>query len=305
MASGLQLSRDDLVIAYRRMRTIREFEDAVHARIRGRQHSGFRPSLCRRGGLGRRRLHASRVTATRSPRPIAATAIASPRALTSDGDDERDLRPEGRSVRRQGRVDAHRRPVEGDARRQRHRRRRRAACLRRCADRQDPEDWRRRSRASTATARSNQGAVLESYNLAKIWNLPVVFVAEDNGYAESTASSWSVAGSQVGRATGFGIPSREVDGSDFFDVYEAAGEAIERARSRRRTVAPPCQAQSLLRPLRGRCRDLPAARRGARARKQRDPIEAVPRACRRGRADLGGRARCDRPGGCKRRSPAA
>ena len=45
---------------------------------------------------------------------------------------------------------------------------------------------------------SNQGAVLESYNLAKIWNLPMVFVAEDNGYAESTASSWSVGGSQVG-----------------------------------------------------------------------------------------------------------
>jgi pyruvate dehydrogenase E1 component alpha subunit len=78
---------------------------------------------------------------------------------------------------------------------------------------------------------SNQGAVLESYNLAKIWNLPMVFVAEDNGYAESTASSWSVAGSQVGRGTGFGIPARQVDGQDFFEVYEAAGEAIERARA--------------------------------------------------------------------------
>jgi pyruvate dehydrogenase E1 component alpha subunit len=78
---------------------------------------------------------------------------------------------------------------------------------------------------------SNQGAVLESYNLAKIWNLPMVFVAEDNGYAESTASSWSVGGSQVGRGTGFGIPSREVNGSDFFEVYEAASEAIDRARA--------------------------------------------------------------------------
>jgi acetoin:2,6-dichlorophenolindophenol oxidoreductase subunit alpha len=78
---------------------------------------------------------------------------------------------------------------------------------------------------------SNQGAVLESYNLAKIWNLPMVFVAEDNGYAESTASSWSVGGSQVGRGNGFGIPSREVDGQDFFEVYEAAGEAIDRARA--------------------------------------------------------------------------
>src|SRR5215204_5583201 len=64
---------------------------------------------------------------------------------------------------------------------------------------------------------SNQGAILESYNLAKIWNLPVLFVAEDNGYAESTASSWSVGGSQVGRGNGFGIPSREVDGQDFFE----------------------------------------------------------------------------------------
>jgi TPP-dependent pyruvate/acetoin dehydrogenase alpha subunit len=78
---------------------------------------------------------------------------------------------------------------------------------------------------------SNQGAVLESYNLAKIWNLPMIFVAEDNGYAESTASSWSVGGTQVGRGTGFGIPSREVNGADFFEVYEASGEAIERARA--------------------------------------------------------------------------
>jgi acetoin:2,6-dichlorophenolindophenol oxidoreductase subunit alpha len=78
---------------------------------------------------------------------------------------------------------------------------------------------------------SNQGAILESYNLAKIWNLPVIFVAEDNGYAESTSSKWSVAGSQTKRAEGFNIPSREVDGHDFFAVYEVAGEMIERARN--------------------------------------------------------------------------
>jgi TPP-dependent pyruvate/acetoin dehydrogenase alpha subunit len=78
---------------------------------------------------------------------------------------------------------------------------------------------------------SNEGAVLESYNLARIWDLPVIFVVEDNGYAEATASAWSVGGTQVGRGEGFGIPSREVDGADFFAVYEAAGEAIERARA--------------------------------------------------------------------------
>jgi len=77
---------------------------------------------------------------------------------------------------------------------------------------------------------SNQGTTLESYNLAKVWNLPAIFVVEDNGYAESTASAWSVGGSQVKRAEGFGMPGVEVDGHDFFAVYETAKEAIERAR---------------------------------------------------------------------------
>ncbi len=78
---------------------------------------------------------------------------------------------------------------------------------------------------------SNQGTTFESYNLAKVWNLPAVFVIEDNGYAEATASGWSVGGSQVGRAAGFGLPAKQVDGNDFFAVYEAAGEAIARARA--------------------------------------------------------------------------
>jgi len=77
---------------------------------------------------------------------------------------------------------------------------------------------------------SNQGTTLESYNLAKIWDLPAIFVVEDNGYAESTASAWSVGGSQVKRAEGFGMPGVEVDGHDFFAVYEAAKGAIDRAR---------------------------------------------------------------------------
>ena len=78
---------------------------------------------------------------------------------------------------------------------------------------------------------SNQGTTLESLNLAKVWNLPAVFVVEDNGYAEATSSSWSIAAeSNAVRARGFGLPAVEVDGHDFFAVYEAAGEAIERAR---------------------------------------------------------------------------
>ncbi len=47
---------------------------------------------------------------------------------------------------------------------------------------------------------SNQGTTMESYNLAKAWMLPAIFVVEDNGYAESTGSGWSVSGTQLDRA---------------------------------------------------------------------------------------------------------
>jgi pyruvate dehydrogenase E1 component alpha subunit len=77
---------------------------------------------------------------------------------------------------------------------------------------------------------SNQGTTLESYNLAKVWDLPAIFVVEDNGYAETTASGWSVGGSQLKRAEAFGMPGKQVDGHDFFAVSEVAKEAIDRAR---------------------------------------------------------------------------
>jgi pyruvate dehydrogenase E1 component alpha subunit len=78
---------------------------------------------------------------------------------------------------------------------------------------------------------SNQGTTLESLNLATIWNLPAVFVAENNGYAETTTPKYALgADSIAGRARAFGMPSVTVDGNDFFAVYEAAGEAIQRAR---------------------------------------------------------------------------
>jgi pyruvate dehydrogenase E1 component alpha subunit len=68
--------------------------------------------------------------------------------------------------------------------------------------------------------------------LAKVWNLPCVFVCENNGWAEATSSKWSVAcGNVADRAGGFGMPGVTIDGHDFFAVYEAAGEAIERARA--------------------------------------------------------------------------
>jgi pyruvate dehydrogenase E1 component alpha subunit len=79
---------------------------------------------------------------------------------------------------------------------------------------------------------SNQGTTFESFNLAMVWNLPVVFIAENNGYAESTGVKWNVPTPDIAdRAAGFGMPGVTVDGNDFFAVYEAAGEAISRARA--------------------------------------------------------------------------
>jgi len=82
----------------------------------------------------------------------------------------------------------------------------------------------------TGDGGSNQGTTLESLNLAAAWHVPCVFIIENNGYAEATSSSWSVRTDIAKRADGFGMPGVVVDGHDFFAVYEAAGEAILRAR---------------------------------------------------------------------------
>jgi acetoin:2,6-dichlorophenolindophenol oxidoreductase subunit alpha len=83
----------------------------------------------------------------------------------------------------------------------------------------------------TGDGGSNQGTFLESLNLAAAWHLPCVFVVENNGYAESTSSNYHQSGIDVAkRADGFGLPGITVDGFDFFAVHEAAGEAIARAR---------------------------------------------------------------------------
>src|SRR4051794_13913475 len=84
----------------------------------------------------------------------------------------------------------------------------------------------------TGDGGSNQGTFLEALNLASAWHLPVVFVVENNGYAEATSSAFHQAGIDVAkRADGFGMPGVVVDGFDFFAVHEVAGEAIARARS--------------------------------------------------------------------------
>lgn len=78
---------------------------------------------------------------------------------------------------------------------------------------------------------ANQGTFHESLNLAAIWNLPVIFVCENNGYAESTPVGYHCSATDIAnRAAGYEVPGVVVDGLDLFAVYEAAGEAINRAR---------------------------------------------------------------------------
>jgi TPP-dependent pyruvate/acetoin dehydrogenase alpha subunit len=78
---------------------------------------------------------------------------------------------------------------------------------------------------------SNQGIFHESLNLAAIWRLPVVFVCENNGWAESTPAAYAIAVENVSsRAAAYGIPGVTVEASNVEAVWVAAGEAVERAR---------------------------------------------------------------------------
>ena len=79
---------------------------------------------------------------------------------------------------------------------------------------------------------SSKGALHAAMNLASIWKLPVLFVCENNRYAESTPFEYSVAGGSVSnRADGYGIPGVTVDGQAVLDVFEVAKEAVGRARA--------------------------------------------------------------------------
>ncbi|MBA3789672.1 MAG: thiamine pyrophosphate-dependent dehydrogenase E1 component subunit alpha [Rubrobacter sp.] len=70
----------------------------------------------------------------------------------------------------------------------------------------------------------------EAMNFSGIHDLPVIFLVENNVYAISVPSKFQVAGSIAKRAEGYGFPGHEVDGNDVLAVYEAAKEAVERAR---------------------------------------------------------------------------
>jgi pyruvate dehydrogenase E1 component alpha subunit len=78
---------------------------------------------------------------------------------------------------------------------------------------------------------SNEGTFHEALNLAAVWSLPVLFVCENNQYAVSYAIQRATLVKNLAeRASAYGIPGATVDGCDVMSVYEAASQAVDRAR---------------------------------------------------------------------------
>jgi 2-oxoisovalerate dehydrogenase E1 component len=78
---------------------------------------------------------------------------------------------------------------------------------------------------------ANNGAFHEGLNMAAIWDLPALFVCENNMYATEVPFAYATRNTEIAqRAAGYGIPGVAVDGNDVLAVYEAAGAAVRRAR---------------------------------------------------------------------------
>lgn len=120
----------------------------------------------------------------------------------------------------------------------------------------------------------NQGQVYESFNMAELWNLPVVFIIENNKYGMGTSVSRASSNTELHqRGAAHGIPGEEVDGMDVLAVREAGARAVADVRAGK----GPCILEMVTYRYRGHSMSDPAKYRSKeevdKMRKERDPID--------------------------------
>ena len=121
---------------------------------------------------------------------------------------------------------------------------------------------------------ANQGQVFEAFNIAALWNLPVLFIIENNQYAMGTPIARSTAIQELcQRGKAFGIPGKQVDGMDVIAVQKETNKAVEKCRAEK----GPILLEMMTYRYRGHSMSDPAKYRSreevSKIRQERDPIQ--------------------------------